>query len=136
MLVLSRQVNETIRIGDNICIKVLSSHDNQVRLGISAPNTYLYTAKRYINSCRQKNARDDKNTGVASRYVYAPGFISLQSILQQACTSHRPHSTRHRSNPGCPLHCRLKAYVTNQLAAGSAVDAHIYDDRARQSTLP
>lgn len=37
MLVLSRQVNETIRIGDNICIKVLSSRDNQVRLGISAP---------------------------------------------------------------------------------------------------
>lgn len=37
MLVLSRQVNETIRIGDNICIKVLSNRDNQVRLSISAP---------------------------------------------------------------------------------------------------
>ncbi len=37
MLILSRRTNETIHIGDNITITVLSIKGNQVRLGIDAP---------------------------------------------------------------------------------------------------
>ena len=37
MLVLTRRLGETIRIGDDITVTVLGCHGNQVRLGIGAP---------------------------------------------------------------------------------------------------
>lgn len=39
MLVLSRQRNESIVIGDNIVITVVDIRGDKVRLGINAPNT-------------------------------------------------------------------------------------------------
>jgi carbon storage regulator len=37
MLILSRRPNESLVIGDNVTIKVLGIHGQQIRLGISAP---------------------------------------------------------------------------------------------------
>lgn len=37
MLVLSRKVGETIRIGDNIKVTILAVGDGQVRMGFDAP---------------------------------------------------------------------------------------------------
>ncbi|WP_417391660.1 carbon storage regulator CsrA [Gimesia sp.] len=37
MLVLSRKINETIQIGDNIQITILDSRKGAVRIGIAAP---------------------------------------------------------------------------------------------------
>jgi carbon storage regulator len=37
MLILTRRASETIRIGDDVTITVLSIRDHQVRLGIEAP---------------------------------------------------------------------------------------------------
>lgn len=37
MLVLSRKLNETIRIGDAIAVTVLEIRGNKVRLGIQSP---------------------------------------------------------------------------------------------------
>jgi len=37
MLILTRREGETIRIGDDIEVKILSVKGNQVRLGITAP---------------------------------------------------------------------------------------------------
>lgn len=39
MLVLSRKLSETIKIGDDIEISVLSIEGDQVKLGIQAPQT-------------------------------------------------------------------------------------------------
>ncbi len=39
MLVLARRVNEKIRIGDKIVLKVLAIQEGQVKLGIEAPRT-------------------------------------------------------------------------------------------------
>ena len=38
MLVLSRKLNQEIRIGENIVVRVLAIKGNQVRLGIVAPS--------------------------------------------------------------------------------------------------
>lgn len=39
MLILTRRVNETLIIGENISVTVLSVRGNQVRLGVEAPKT-------------------------------------------------------------------------------------------------
>lgn len=37
MLILTRRINESIKIGDNASVTVLEIRGNQVRLGIKAP---------------------------------------------------------------------------------------------------
>jgi len=37
MLILSRKIEEEIKIGDSITIKILGIHEGQVRIGIDAP---------------------------------------------------------------------------------------------------
>ena len=37
MLVLSRRPGETLRIGDDVTLKILGIHGQQVRIGIAAP---------------------------------------------------------------------------------------------------
>jgi carbon storage regulator len=39
MLILTRQISESIVIGENVKVTVLSIKGNQVRLGIDAPRT-------------------------------------------------------------------------------------------------
>lgn len=39
MLILSRKIDEVLCIGDEVEVKILSSHGNQVRLGILAPKS-------------------------------------------------------------------------------------------------
>jgi carbon storage regulator len=39
MLVLSRKLNESIIIGDNVRIKIVGVRGNQIRLGIEAPDS-------------------------------------------------------------------------------------------------
>lgn len=48
MLVLSRKLNEEIKIGANITLKVLSITENSVKLGIDAPkDVQLYRGEVY-----------------------------------------------------------------------------------------
>lgn len=37
MLVLTRRIGETLNIGDNVTVTVLSINGNQVRIGVNAP---------------------------------------------------------------------------------------------------
>lgn len=41
MLILSRRVSETIKIGDTVSVTVLAVHGNQVRIGVSAPREMI-----------------------------------------------------------------------------------------------
>lgn len=48
MLILTRKINEEIKIGSDISIKILSLSDNQVKIGITAPNAVqIYRGEVY-----------------------------------------------------------------------------------------
>ena len=55
MLVLTRKVEDIVKIGDNITVKVVRVNGNQVRLGIEAPNDIQIT-RGEINYERAKQA--------------------------------------------------------------------------------
>ncbi len=55
MLVLSRQRDETIMIGDNIEITVVDIRGDKVRLGITAPNTVPVHRKEVYEAIQREN---------------------------------------------------------------------------------
>jgi carbon storage regulator len=57
MLVLSRQRDETIMIGDEIEITVVDIRGDKVRLGINAPNRISVHRKEVYDAIREENER-------------------------------------------------------------------------------
>jgi carbon storage regulator len=57
MLVLSRQRDETIMIGDEIEITVVDIRGDKVRLGITAPTRIAVHRKEVYDAIRQENQR-------------------------------------------------------------------------------
>ncbi len=55
MLVLSRQRDETIMIGDDIEITIVDIRGDKVRLGISAPNSIPVHRKEVYDAIRREN---------------------------------------------------------------------------------
>ncbi|MFO7317382.1 MAG: carbon storage regulator CsrA [Bacilli bacterium] len=70
MLVLSRKINESIIIGENIEIKVLSIDGDQVKLGIVAPkNVKVHRSEVYEAIQEQNKAALNINTDVIQKIV-------------------------------------------------------------------
>lgn len=65
MLILTRRINESIKIGDNVTLSVLAIRGNQVRLGIEAPREIpvhrdeIY--QRILAEREQENAEKNSN---------------------------------------------------------------------------
>ena len=59
MLILTRRVDESVIIGENIHIKVLGIRGNQVRIGITAPSE-VRVFREEIMPGRRKVANDEK----------------------------------------------------------------------------
>ena len=55
MLVLSRKENETIKIGDNIEIRILEVKGDTVRIGIEAPKSVEILRGELIDSISETN---------------------------------------------------------------------------------
>lgn len=53
MLILTRKVNETIRIGDDISIMILGIKNNQVRVGIDAPKDIAVHREEIYNVIKE-----------------------------------------------------------------------------------
>jgi carbon storage regulator len=49
MLILTRRIGETIRIGDDVFVTVLEIHGNQVRIGIQAPKSVAVHREEVLN---------------------------------------------------------------------------------------
>lgn len=48
MLILSRRIGESLQIGEDVNVRVLSVNDDQIKLGIDAPqNVGVYREKIY-----------------------------------------------------------------------------------------
>lgn len=55
MLILTRKIDETIRIGPNIRVKVLGIKGHQVRLGIAAPDNIGVHREEVFNRIEEVN---------------------------------------------------------------------------------
>ncbi len=55
MLILTRKVGETIRIGDDIAISVIDIRGNQVRLGIAAPRDVTVHREEVYEQIQEQN---------------------------------------------------------------------------------
>lgn len=55
MLVLTRKLNQSIKIGDDIEITVLEVRGEQVRIGISAPRDVVVHRKEVFEQIKQEN---------------------------------------------------------------------------------
>ncbi|WP_430790965.1 carbon storage regulator CsrA [Virgibacillus flavescens] len=63
MLVLTRKLNESIQIGEDIEIKVLGIDGDQIKLGISAPKSVeIHRKEIYIEIQEQNNAAANLST--------------------------------------------------------------------------
>ena len=60
MLVISRRVNETIKIGNNVEIKIISIDKNQVKIGIEAPNNITILRGELIEKIKEENKKASK----------------------------------------------------------------------------
>jgi carbon storage regulator len=58
MLVLTRRVNEAVKIGDNITITVIGYRGGQVRLGISAPRNITAHREEVYNRIQREQAQE------------------------------------------------------------------------------
>ncbi|WP_026559728.1 carbon storage regulator CsrA [Bacillus sp. J37] len=56
MLVLTRKLNESIQIGENIEITILSIKGDQIKLGISAPKDIEIHRKEVYLSIKESNS--------------------------------------------------------------------------------
>ncbi len=67
MLVLSRQRDESIIIGDNIVITIVDIRGDKVRLGIEAPTEIPVHRQEVYEAIQRENAKADAEGRVARR---------------------------------------------------------------------
>lgn len=84
MLILTRRLNETLVIGDDVLITVLGVKGNQIRIGISAPKEIsVHRQEVYV---KVKAARDESNA------VYS----ELDASLMDAFHAHQQSASESR----------------------------------------
>ena len=76
MLVLTRKVNESINIGDDIVIKVVEIEKNKVKLGIEAPKSVsVYRHEVYLKIKEEKKIEAPKEIPFRKEYIILSSFI-------------------------------------------------------------
>lgn len=67
MLILTRKIEEEVKIGSDITIKILSISDNQIKIGIDAPNNVQIFRGEVYNKVKQNTL--DASKSVSSSMV-------------------------------------------------------------------
>ena len=74
MLVLSRKPGESLRVGENIRITIVSTASGQVRIGIEAPGDVEILREEVYDRIVEANLEAAKSSGEAPRNVLPPKF--------------------------------------------------------------
>ncbi|MCG3210100.1 MAG: Translational regulator CsrA [Anaerolineae bacterium] len=78
MLVLGRKPNESLLIGDDIVITVLSVEGDRVKIGISAPGNVRILRQELYDAIKEENLRATKLAAPANEAL----LTSLQDLFQ------------------------------------------------------
>jgi carbon storage regulator len=73
MLVLSRQRDESIMIGDNIVVTIVDIRGDKVRLGINAPTDIPVHRQEIYEAIQRENVRASRVEPKDTRGLGAPG---------------------------------------------------------------
>jgi carbon storage regulator len=65
MLILSRKIEEAIKIGDTITIRVLGIHEGQVKIGIEAPKDIKVYRSELYDLIQKENVQASKSEKVS-----------------------------------------------------------------------
>lgn len=76
MLVLSRKVDESIVIGDNITIKVISVEKGVVKIGVDAPKNVSIVRNELLEDVKDANIAASKETKLSD-------LTSLSAIIKK-----------------------------------------------------
>ena len=95
MLVLSRQRDETIMIGDDIEITIVDIRGDKVRLGITAPTRIAVHRKEVYDAIKAENQRAS-SLGNGDLMAIRPAATAQQRAL-------RPHALSATGTTGAPL---------------------------------
>ena len=79
MLVLSRQRDESIMIGDNIVITIVDIRGDKVRLGIEAPTEIPVHRQEVYEAIQRENLRASKLDPKDARNLGRPGSSSTNA---------------------------------------------------------
>ncbi len=79
MLVLSRQRDESIMIGDNIVITIVDIRGDKVRLGIEAPTEIPVHRQEVYEAIQRENLRATKLDPKDARTLGRPGSTSTNA---------------------------------------------------------
>lgn len=83
MLILTRRVGETLRIGDDVSLMVLGVQGNQVRIGADAPKDIaVHREEIYRRIQQEKNASQQKVQKPAPEATAGARFYSTEGHSQ------------------------------------------------------
>ena len=58
MLILTRRMNETLMVGDDVSVTVLAINGNQVRIGVKAPRDIPVHRKEIYDKIKKQESSD------------------------------------------------------------------------------
>lgn len=102
MLVLSRQRDETIMIGDDIEITVVDIRGDKVRLGITAPNRIAVHRKEVYDAITRENEQAARISGGDLQEIaqkIRPGPARSSARAKAARLSAGSSNGQHRTSP-------------------------------------
>ena len=76
MLILTRRVGESLRIGDDVSVTVLGIKGSQVRIGVNAPKTISVHREEVYDRIHDKNSKFPTSFSVAK----SDNFLSRQAL--------------------------------------------------------
>ena len=89
MLVLSRQLDQTIMIGDDVELTVVDIRGDKVRLGVNAPPRVAVHRKEIYESIRQENAQAASLRGALAAIPGAPSLAHQRAAAIQSIAAAR-----------------------------------------------